>query len=146
MRYGVLAAAAVLPSVPRFSACTAFGFRGCASGRVKIKFIAARFFARHYYIDHIYFSKQQKITGVLLFELTDAARRQYALFPEQSEASTAQRAALMQAMDAINRKMGRETLRLGAAGPKDAGWHVRQDRVSPRATTAWDELPKAFCR
>ena len=44
--------------------------------------------------------------GVLLFELTDAARRQYALFPEQSEASTAQRAALMQAMDAINRKMG----------------------------------------
>lgn len=84
--------------------------------------------------------------GVLVFELTDAARGQYALFPEQSEASTAQRAALMQAMDAINRKMGRETLRLGAAGPRDAGWHVRQDRVSPRATTAWDELPKAFCR
>lgn len=56
------------------------------------------------------------------------------------------RPALMQAMDALNRRFGRGAVRIGStttAADGDSGtatWAVRQDRRTPRYTTRWDEV------
>jgi DNA polymerase V len=46
----------------------------------------------------------------------------------------------MAAMDAINRRMGRGTVKLLAEG-LEQGWKMKQDLLSPAYTTRWDELP-----
>jgi DNA polymerase V len=57
------------------------------------------------------------------------------------------RPALMQAMDALNRRFGRGAVRIGSTTTARAGdtgaasWSVRQDRRTPRYTTRWDEMP-----
>ena len=57
------------------------------------------------------------------------------LNPGDSERSR----ALMAAVDGINRGMGRNAVRWGL--PTDAGqWRMRQERRSPRFTSAWEEL------
>jgi len=98
-------------------------------------------------MDHIYrqgpaYTK----AGVMLFDLVPRSRRQSSLF-DAIEADT-RREELMTALDSVNRRYGRGTLRFGAEGPPQgqADWHMRQDRRSPRMTTNWDELPKAWCR
>ena len=53
---------------------------------------------------------------------------------------TAGSAKLMQTLDRINRKMGKNTVRLAVEG-FDQQWQMRQNKRSPRYTTRWDELP-----
>ncbi|MGZ8271564.1 MAG: DUF4113 domain-containing protein [Methylophilus sp.] len=45
----------------------------------------------------------------------------------------------MQAMDAINKKMGRETVKLASEG-FTMSWKMKQDNKSPSYTTNWDQL------
>jgi len=77
-----------------------------------------------------------KKAGVLLTALSGVEQRQLDwLNPGDSERSR----ALMAAVDGINRGMGRNAVRWGL--PTDAGhWRMRQERRSPRFTSAWDEL------
>jgi len=56
------------------------------------------------------------------------------------------RARLMAAMDALNNRFGRDSVRLGTTaaatnGAEVAVWATRQERRSPRYTTRWDEMP-----
>ncbi len=44
-------------------------------------------------------------------------------------------------MDKLNATLGRDTVRILGAGPKDAAWKLRAEHRSPRWTTRWDELP-----
>ncbi len=58
----------------------------------------------------------------------------------------AARAKLMTAMDALNHRFGRDSVRLGstAAGSSTAEirvWATKQERRPPRFTTRWDEMP-----
>lgn len=54
--------------------------------------------------------------------------------------------AVMDTLDAINRKFGRGTVGFAAGGWKTApAWGMRQMNVSPCFTTKWSELPKAGC-
>jgi len=46
---------------------------------------------------------------------------------------------LMQALDHINQRFGGETVHMGAR-LKTSGWHMKQNRRSPRYTTNWSEL------
>jgi DNA polymerase V len=46
---------------------------------------------------------------------------------------------LMEAVDEINRKHGRHTIRPLAMGLKQP-WQMRRQRISKRYTTRWDEL------
>jgi DNA polymerase V len=84
--------------------------------------------------------------GVMLYDLAPRSRRQSSLF--DAVASDARREELMAAMDSVNRRFGRGSLRFGAEGPAQgqADWRMRQERRSPRMTTDWNELPKARCR
>ena len=50
---------------------------------------------------------------------------------------------LMGVMDAINRKQGRNTVRL-ARTLSDTGWAMKRERLSNRFTTSWAELPIAY--
>ncbi|MFL6625354.1 MAG: Y-family DNA polymerase [Vitreoscilla sp.] len=61
-------------------------------------------------------------------------------------APTDPRARLMTAMDALNNRFGRDSVRLGSTavatnGAEFAVWATRQERRSPRYTTRWDEMP-----
>ncbi len=49
-------------------------------------------------------------------------------------------------MDKLNATLGRDTVRILGAGPKDAAWKLKAEYRSPRWTTRWNELPKAKAR
>ena len=84
--------------------------------------------------------------GVMLFDLVETERMQYPLFPSMPQKEAARREALMRALDDINGKLGPGALRFGAeGGDGNATWRMRRDRVSPRATTEWAELPRVKC-
>lgn len=80
--------------------------------------------------------------GVMLMELGSASGRQHTLFTDQE---TEQRSAkLMQALDSINRKMGKDTLFLASSGI-GKGWRMKQGNKSPCYTTHWGELAEVRC-
>lgn len=81
---------------------------------------------------------QYKKAGVMLAELVPAGYQPMDLFG----AVDAEKPELMAAVDRINRKWGRETVQLAAAGLAKP-WQMVQDHKSPAYTTDWSELPVA---
>jgi DNA polymerase V len=83
---------------------------------------------------------QYKKTGVMLMGLQPKGIHQASLFDDPvDDGKSSQR---MQVMDAINRKMGKDTITLAATGVQRR-WAMRRDRKSPNYTSSWDELPVA---
>jgi DNA polymerase V len=78
--------------------------------------------------------------GVMLGEIVSKLRIQTDLF-SQSEASPKSE-ALMTAMDNINRKMGKASIKLASEGFKRP-WRMKQGNKSPSYTTRWEDLPEA---
>jgi DNA polymerase V len=77
--------------------------------------------------------------GVMLSELVPAAGIQTDLFSAiQINPKTA---SLMLAMDSINKKMGKESIKLASEGFKRP-WKMKQENKSPCYTTRWDEIVK----
>jgi DNA polymerase V len=83
--------------------------------------------------------------GVMLLELDSGRARQAGLFDEPHLVENPERPKLMSTLDAVNRRMGKGTLRLAGEGYKKR-WKVRAERKSPRYTTRWDELATAMAR
>jgi len=92
--------------------------------------------------------------GAILTGLQPAGREQGALdlFCGPDDAADAPppppdpRARLMTALDALNHRFGRDSVRLGSTamasnGAEVAVWATKQERRSPRYTTRWDEMP-----
>jgi DNA polymerase V len=77
-----------------------------------------------------------KKAGVVFLELIPAARVQGGLFDAPD--SPASKAG-MRAVDALNRRYGRDTVTFAASGRR-RGWKLRSEFLSPRYTTSWDEL------
>ena len=77
-----------------------------------------------------------KKAGVMLLDLAPANAIQGALF---AAPDTPASQARMRALDVINRRYGRGTLIVGAAGVKSA-WRLRREHVSKNYTTSWSEL------
>lgn len=75
--------------------------------------------------------------GVTLTGLTPADRIQpLALFQPEFE-----NRGVGKALDEITRRMGGEAIGIGFGGLKQpAGWEMKRELLSPRATTHWDEL------
>ncbi len=77
-----------------------------------------------------------KKAGVMLLDLVSADHVQGSLFqPTDTLVSKAR----MQAMDAINQRFGRGTIRVAATGLQ-ASWQLRRNFMSARYTTDWREL------
>jgi DNA polymerase V len=77
--------------------------------------------------------------GVMITELLPETIRQPALW---GELDREKRERAWKAMDKLNATLGRDTVRILGAGPKDAAWKLRAEYRSPRWTTRWNELPK----
>jgi DNA polymerase V len=75
--------------------------------------------------------------GVMITELLPEAVQQPALW---SELDRERRERAWKTVDQLNAKLGRGTVRMLAAGPKDSAWKLRAEHLSPRWTTRWDEL------
>ncbi len=82
--------------------------------------------------------------GVMLMGLQPATRQQMTLDLSRhpGDAQPANRTRLMQAIDLINQRHGRGSLKLGSAGIGHAAqiWHMKQDFKTPAYTTDWDHL------
>ncbi len=81
---------------------------------------------------------QYKKAGVMLADIRPVAHRQGLLLEPERPASR----QLMQAMDALNQRFGRHTIRLSTQG-MCSDWHMRQEQKSPNYTTSWAEMPVA---
>jgi DNA polymerase V len=79
---------------------------------------------------------QYKKAGIMLSEISPVTRRQGDLL----EPETTSNAQLMQALDKLNQRYGRGTVKVSTQGAFK-GWQMRQERKSPNYTTAWDEVP-----
>lgn len=78
--------------------------------------------------------------GVMLSDLVPAAGVQTDLFSTmQAKPKSSQ---LMKTMDSINRKMGKESIKLASEGFK-LPWKMKQENKSPSYTTYWNQLIKS---
>lgn len=83
-----------------------------------------------------------KKAGIMLMELgPENQQRQPDLF--SAPVNPVKSHKLMAAMDALNAKFGRGTLRVAAEGV-DQDWKMKRGRMSPCYTTDWKHLIKAF--
>ena len=73
--------------------------------------------------------------GVMLDGIEPRRRVQLSLFDNQSDGSV----RLMQAVDIINHRFGRDAIRVASCGHRPR-WRMRREKLSPRFTTEWDEL------
>ncbi|UYZ64788.1 Y-family DNA polymerase [Hymenobacter weizhouensis] len=78
--------------------------------------------------------------GVVLSGLEPAGQPQLTLFNPADPARLQQQQRLMQALDGLNRRFGRNTVRYAVAGPPIAAWAGRKAHCSPAYTTCWEEL------
>ena len=76
--------------------------------------------------------------GVVLAGLVPENQIQTDLFDTRNREGSKK---LMQALDAVNARMGKDTLKYAAAGVKQQ-WKTRFNKRSPRYTTRWCELAK----
>ena len=89
--------------------------------------------------------------GAILTELQPAGREQgeldlFSSDDEPEPAAADPRVKLMAAMDVLNNRFGRDSVRLGSTaaasnGAEVAVWATKQERRSPRFTTRWSEIP-----
>lgn len=79
--------------------------------------------------------------GIMLSELVPVGQAQMDMFARASTTSKSDK--LMQAMDSINRKMGRDVIKLASEGFRRP-WKMKQENKSPSYTTRWDDLPACF--
>ena len=84
-----------------------------------------------------------KKAGVLLSGLEPVARRQESLLADR--AREGRTAALMLAMDQINSRWGRGSLRPLATG-FGGDWRMKRERLSPAWTTQWERVPLVQAR
>jgi len=81
-----------------------------------------------------------KKSGVLLMGLQAKQAVQATLFDDTAAQEKSEK--LMQVMDSVNRRMGKGSMTIAAAGTQRR-WAMRRDSKSPNYTTDWDELPIA---
>jgi DNA polymerase V len=79
---------------------------------------------------------QYKKAGIMLSEISPVTHRQGDLL--EGDVTTNDR--LMLALDALNQRFGRGTVKVSTQGAYQ-DWQMRQERKSPNYTTDWDETP-----
>ena len=86
--------------------------------------------------------------GVMLMDLSDEGVEQGELSLEDERLEQAKPAhcpQLMQTLDRLNQRYGRGTLSVASSGitTQHKIWSMRQERLTPRYTTAWADMPIA---
>lgn len=78
--------------------------------------------------------------GVIFSGLEPTGQAQLPLFGAPDPARLQQQQQLMQALDGLNRRFGRNTVRYAITGPRTPTWAGRKAHCSPAYTTCWEEL------
>jgi DNA polymerase V len=79
---------------------------------------------------------EYKKAGIMLGEITPVGQYQADWLEPPQATST----KLMDALDGLNKRFGRGTVKVSTQGAHK-GWQMRQERKSPNYTTSWDEVP-----
>jgi DNA polymerase V len=79
-----------------------------------------------------------KKAGIMLGEITPVGQYQTDWLEPRQATDT----QLMAALDGLNKKFGRGTVKVSTQGAHP-GWQMRQERKSPSYTTDWDARPCA---
>lgn len=88
-----------------------------------------------------------KKAGVILTEITPLESVQYDLLTDVSTSSRGYDNSVMESIDMLNRKWGRDTVRVASSGARQkVGWDMQRSAVSPRYTTSWSEIPMVYAR
>lgn len=107
-----------------------------ASNDTRVITRAAKLCLKRLFRDGVSYKK----VGVMLEDLVDQSQQQLDLF-DQPDAQTTQKAGqLMNVCDAINRRYGRQAIKLAAEG-NSRPWQSRSGMRSPCYTTCWADLP-----
>lgn len=77
-----------------------------------------------------------KKAGIMLGEITPSGQCQ----ADWLEPKQAPHSSLMAALDGLNHRFGRGTVKVSTQGAY-TGWQMRQERKSPSYTTDWDSIP-----
>lgn len=96
---------------------------------------------RKIYREKIFYMK----AGIMLAELSPKATFQMDLFHGKHKTKILKNEAIMQAIEAVNHKYGRDTLILAAEGPKK-NWTTKRHLISPYYTTSWSALPRVLVK
>ncbi len=81
-----------------------------------------------------------KKAGVIVTELIDEDKKQLQLFEEENP----KHLAIMKAMDFLNTKIGDRKVKLGAQN-LNLTWNMKQNHLSPRFTTRFNEILEIQC-
>jgi DNA polymerase V len=79
---------------------------------------------------------QYKKAGIMLSEISPVGQVQGDLLAPESAGNT----RLMSALDALNQRFGRGTVKVSTQGAY-RDWQMRQERKSPNYLSCWDEVP-----
>lgn len=118
------------PRDPQYSPQRTFGIEGGSDSRALIT-AALRAAERMWKPDFRYHK-----VGVILLDLYPPQAVPPSLFPSRDPKRSA---ALMKAMDTLGDRYGRGAVRIAATAP-EGGWNMKRSRLSPRYTTAADEM------
>ncbi len=77
-----------------------------------------------------------KKAGIVLSDITPVSVVQADLLEPVQTSDT----NLMRAIDGLNARFGRGTVKVSTGGMRD-GWAMRQERKSPNYTTEWEAVP-----
>ena len=79
---------------------------------------------------------EYKKAGIMLGEITPSGQYQADLLEPAQATDT----RLMDALDSLNKRFGRGTVKVSTQGAR-SGWQMKQERKSPSYTTDWETLP-----
>ncbi|WP_243545472.1 Y-family DNA polymerase [Pseudodesulfovibrio tunisiensis] len=83
--------------------------------------------------------KYQKV-GVLLLDLVPEGQRQLTFADAETSEERGRQRALMRTLDTITSRFGRDSLHFAGQGLGSKEWHMRQENLSRRFSTCWEEL------
>ena len=114
----------------QYSPCLAVPLPQATSDSLVVNRWAAALTERMYRPDYIY-----KKAGVMLSDITPAGQQQ----TDWLEPAATTQTPLMNALDELNQRYGRGTVKISGQGARGA-WQMKQERKSPCYTTDWEGL------
>ncbi len=116
---------------PQYSPCLAVPLPQATNDSLVLNRWAAALAERMYRPDYLY-----KKAGVMLSDITPAGQHQ----TDWLEPTAPTQTPLMHALDQLNQRYGRGTVKVSGQGAYSA-WQMKQERKSPNYTTDWQNLP-----
>ena len=116
---------------PQYSPCLAVPLPQATSDSLVVNRWAAALAERMYRPDYLY-----KKAGVMLSDITPRGLQQ----TDWLEPTAPTQTPLMNALDHLNQRYGRGTVKVSSQGDYSA-WQMKQERKSPHYTTDWEGLP-----